>query len=229
MSTKLGAKTLESMSQAQWYNQWTLKKFEQYLKGDILEVGCGIGNFTQELTRFGNVYAIDIDSEHIKDTDKLLNGKGRVGFGDIEAGKYFFMDQKFDSIVCINVLEHIKNDSKTISNIYSLLKPGGSLVLLVPAHQFLYGEIDKGIGHLRRYNKKSLVSLLKNKNLKIERTRVLNILGAIGWFISAKFFSEKFVDERKLKVFNLIAPWVLPLEDLLEPPIGTSILVIAKK
>lgn len=229
MRTTLGAKTLESMSQAQWYNRWTLKKFISYLKGDILEVGFGIGNFTKELTSFGNVFAIDIDKEHIKETTALLKGKAKVGWGDIEKGSYFFNKRVFDSVVCINVLEHIQDDDKALNNIHSLLKNEGYLILLVPAHQFLYGEIDKSIEHFRRYNKKQLVIFLKNKGFKIEKVRTLNMLGAIGWLISSKFFSERWVDEKKIKIFNFIAPLTLPLEDFFEPPFGTSILVIAKK
>lgn len=233
MSTQSGAKTLESMSQAKWYNKWTMDKFKQNLKGNILEVGCGIGNFTQDLIRFGKVYAIDIDNQHLKDTEEVLRGKASVGFGDIENDEYFFEAQsstvEFDCIVCINVLEHIKDDHKAIRNMYSLLKDGGVLILLVPAHQFLYGEIDKEIGHYRRYDKKSLELLLRGNGFKVEKSRTLNILGAFGWFISSKFFSEKVVDERKLKIFNLIAPLILPLENLVEPPFGTSVLVIAKK
>lgn len=229
MSTKLGTKTLESMSQAQQYNRWTLKKINLYLKGDILEVGCGIGNFTKELIHFGRVFAIDKDKEYVSATLKLLKGKAHIGFGDIEKGLYFFKKQRFDRVVCINVLEHIQDDDKALDNIYSLLKNEGYLILLVPAHQFLYGSIDKSIGHFRRYNKKSLITILKNKGFKIERVRLLNMIGAIGWLISSKLFSERSVDEKKIKIFNFIAPITLPLENFFEPPFGTSILVIARK
>lgn len=229
MNTKLGTKTLESMSQAQQYNRWTLRKIDFYLQGDILEVGCGIGNFTKELIHFGNVFAIDIDKEYVSTTLKLLKGKAHIGFGDIEKGLYFFKSQRFDRVVCINVLEHIQDDDKALDNIYSLLKNEGYLILLVPAHQFLYGSIDKSIGHFRRYNKKSLIAILKNKGFKIEKVRLLNMIGAIGWLISSKLFSERAVDEKKIKIFNFIAPITLPLEDFFAPPFGTSILVIARK
>ncbi len=228
MSTKLGAKTLESMSQAVWYNQWTLKKFVQYLKGDILEVGCGIGNFTQALIPFGKVFAIDIDKEHISQTQRLLGERAEVGLGDIESGSLFFK-KRFDTILCINVLEHIKDDKKSLNNMHSLLKKGGYLILLVPAHKFLYGAIDKSIGHFRRYEKKELIKLLEQTGFKIEKERILNVLGALGWLISSKFFSEKIVDEKKVKIFNFVAPFILPFEDIFKPPFGTSILVVAKR
>lgn len=229
MSTKHGVKTLESMSLAHWYNRWILKKISNYLKGDILEVGCGIGNFTGKLTGFGRVTAIDIDSQHLKDTKNYLQKKAEIGYGDIEKPEYFFREKKFDSIVCVNVLEHIENDQRALKNMYSLLKDGGFLILLVPAHEFLYGKIDKSIGHFRRYNKDSLKKILIQSSFQINKMRILNLLGAIGWFVSSRLFSESIVDENKLKIFNLIAPFILPIEDIIEPPFGTSILVIAKK
>lgn len=229
MSTKSGAETLESMSQAVWYNQWTLKKFQQFLNGEILEVGCGIGNFTKTLAKFGNVTAIDINEEYIKKVKNKLDDKVKIGYGNIETGKYFFNKGGFDCIVCINVLEHIKDDQTALTNMYKLLKKDGYLILLVPAFDFLYGEIDKSIGHFRRYNREDLHGMLNVTGLKIIKSRFINFLGGLGWWISAKILSNNKVDESKIKIFNFVAPFVLPLEDLVEPPLGTSILVIAQR
>ncbi|OGE34516.1 hypothetical protein A3C32_04200 [Candidatus Daviesbacteria bacterium RIFCSPHIGHO2_02_FULL_41_14] len=222
-----GHKTLESMSQAVWYNRWTLKQFKKFLMGDILEVGCGIGTFSKDLTRYGKVVGTDIDKQNLKQAKKVKNVK--VGYGDIEMAKYFFNNRHFDTVVCLNVLEHIKNDNQSLINIYKLLKTGGHLILLVPFHPDLYGEIDKSIGHFRRYTKESLQRSLNSSGLKIVRIRVVNFLGGIGWFLAGRVLKNKIVGKNKIGIFNLIAPLVLPLEELIEPPLGTSILVIAKK
>lgn len=220
--------TLESMNQAIWYNQWTLKKFAKYLKGDILEVGCGIGNFTSSLTKYGYVVAIDINKNYLKTFD-LPKSKGKAGFGDIEKGEYFFAKQNFDSIVCLNVLEHIENDELALTNLLKLLKPDGTLILLIPAHPFLYGAIDKSIGHFRRYVKKELSERLEKMGFKIIQSRRINFLGAIGWFMAGKILNESKIENKKIKIFNLLAPLFLTAENIIEPPIGTSILIIAKK
>lgn len=229
MKDILGSQTLESMSQAVWYNRWTLNKFKKYLKGDILEVGCGIGNFTKSLVNYGQVWAVDIDKTYIKDTWGVTEGKVKVGFGNIETGEYFFDSKHFDSIVCLNVLEHIEKDDQALKNLYNLLKNNGYLILLVPAHPFLLGEIDKSIGHFRRYIKEKLIKKLESFGFKILNCRKLNFLGAIGWYIAGKILLENKVDEDKIKMFNFVAPLVLPLEDIIEPFIGTSILVVAQK
>lgn len=227
MNNSSGTQTLESMSQAIWYNKWTLKKFEKYLRGDILEVGCGIGNFTKELKKYGVVWAIDINEDYIKQTSVLAGDT--IGMGDIEKGKYFFEGKKFDCIVCLNVLEHISDDKKSLKNMFNLLKMDGYLILLVPVFDFLYGEIDRSIGHFRRYEKDQLKKIIESAGFEIIKSRIINFLGAIGWWVSSRVLSSNKIDEEKIKLFNLIAPLVLRLEDLFEPPFGTSILVIAQK
>lgn len=224
-----GADTLESMSQAVWYNQWTLGKFRSYLQGKILEVGCGIGNFTKTLTEFGQVWAIDIDKNYVKQTKNLVSDKAKVGLGDIEKGRYFFDNLKFDCEICINVLEHIEDDNKALKNLYTLLEKNGNLILLVPAHRFLYGEIDKAIGHFRRYTKQDIKEKLKEAGFKIIASKKINFLGGIGWFLANKVCSDRSISNTKIEIFNLLAPFILPLENFIEPPIGTSILIIAQK
>lgn len=225
----LGQQTLESMSQAQWYNQWTMKKIDRFLQGDILEVGCGIGNFTNLLSNYGRVWAIDVKKEYLIATKSRIDGKAQVGIGDIEKGKYFFGNQKFDSIVCLNVLEHINDDKKALKNLFNLLKSGGNLILLIPAHKFLYGEIDKAIGHFRRYGKFEIIKKMKGTGFKINKFRRLNFLGALGWFLAGRLLKEDSVKERNIKMFNLVAPLPLLFEDFIHPPLGTSILIIAQK
>lgn len=227
MSDYTGTSTLESMSQAGFYNKWILNKFKKYLSGDILEIGCGIGSFTKILSTYGRVTAIDIDQNLVDATIKNKTNAS-CGLGDIEKGKYFFKTQLFDVIVCINVLEHIQNDDKALVNMKNLLREGGFLILLIPIHKFLYGEIDKNIGHYRRYDPANLTKYIKDEGFNIVSSRKLNLLGAIGWFFSGKILRNKQITDNKIKLFNLISP-ILYLENFIEPIIGTSVLIIAKK
>lgn len=223
-----GTETLESMSQAKFYNKWSLEKFKKFLKGKIIEVGCGMGNFTSTLSKYGEVTGIDIEKNFINNFKKNGDARIKIGYGDIEKGEYFFKNTTFDTAVCINVLEHIKEDKKALKNLYLLLKRSGYLIILVPTHYFLYGEIDKSIGHLRRYDPDKLKSELKNLGFTIVKSRKLNFLGAIGWFIAGRVLKEKQINENKIRLFNLISP-LLFLENIIEPPIGTSVLIVAKK
>lgn len=234
MSTKQflhdGHATLESMSQAIWFNQWTFALFKQYITGSVLEIGCGIGNFTDKLTGYREVYAIDIEKPYLHIVKKKFGKLGvHVGEGDIETGRYFFKNRKFDTHICLNVLEHIRDDTKALRNMYHLLSPGGYLILLVPSHQILFGKIDSAIGHFRRYSRPKLTAKLRRQGFRIVSSRYINMLGAIGWLFAGKILKESTVDERKIRLFNLIARFTLPLENAITAPFGTSVLVIAKK
>lgn len=222
-------KNVESMGQAVWYNQWIIQKISKYLNGDILEVGFGPGNFTEKFTKFGSVWGFDIDSEYIKDFKKKFKTKVKSGFGDIEKGKYFFKNKKFDTIVCFNVLEHIKNDEKGLGNLNKLLNPGGHLILILPAHMFLYGSIDKNIGHYRRYDYDRIKKLLKKVKLNLLSIRSINLIGAAGWWFEGKILKKQFINPSKVALFDKVAPFIFPVEEILKIPIGTSILLVAKK
>lgn len=221
--------TLESMSMSLWYNQWTLAHFDRYLTGDILEIGSGIGTFTRSLAGFGPVWAIDIDGHCVSQTRKIRNSAVHAGFGDIEKNTFFFRQHTFDSIICLNVLEHIRDDARALKNMYALLNPGGVLILLVPAHPELLGSIDKAIGHYRRYTKSSLIKTVDPAGFSILSVRRLNFFGALGWWFSGKILKQPTVRPGKLMIFNLIAPVLLPVENFIEPPLGTSYLLIAQR
>ena len=166
----LGHSTLETMSFAKWYNDWLLSLIEHYIGKTTLEVGSGIGNFTHLLESRSNVTATDINKDYIRRLKRVRGTKTEAGFGDIEKNSFFFSKRKFDTIICLNVLEHIKNDRKALNNMNSLLKKGGTLILLVPAHGLLLGKFDKELGHYRRYSlgdikKKLIINRFKIKEI----------------------------------------------------------------
>ena len=220
--------TLESMKEAGWYNQHLLKLISKYLQGDILEIGFGVGNFSDLLSNYGRVWAIDANHRYLTKV-KGINKDITFGLGNIETGKYFFGKKRFDTLVMLNVLEHIKNDNQALKNCNQLLKPGGNLILLVPAHQFLFGEIDKSIGHFRRYEYYKLHKLLKINNFTVLNINKINLLGAVGWFIAGKIMKRKHVSSSNVRIFNIVAPLLLKMEKIIKPPVGISLLAVAQK
>lgn len=221
-----GHETLEIMRKATWYNSWLLRQIAPYLRGDILEVGAGIGNFTKQLEKYGEVIAIDYDCSY-----------RNANFGDIEKGEYFFSpkvgakhhNKKFNAIVCMNVLEHIKNDNQALENMYKLLKKGGKLVLLVPAFNFAFGPMDKALGHYRRYTKKTISDLLVVNKYSLVVSRYLNFLGLLGWFINGRVLGKKLIPEGQLGIFDKLARPFLRFEEFVHSPAGLSVLVVGKK
>lgn len=225
----IGEKTLEIMELASWYNNWLFSLMEKYLRGEILEIGAGSGNFTQLLSDKGKVTAIDINKEYVKKLKSFKKDRAEAGFGDIEEGKYFFEEKKFDVALCLNVLEHIKGEERALKSMYKLLKKGGMLILLMPAHKFLFGTLDRNLGHVRRYTKKDLAEKLQLSGFKILEIKYLNGLGAFGWFINARILKKDILPESQVRLFDKISRPFLFLEKLIKPPFGLSILAVAQK
>jgi len=224
-----GSQTLNVMSKATWYNRWLLSLIRPYLKDDILEVGTGIGNFTQMLADYGEVTTIDVDVQYINKVKQEYGNRIKVGRGDIEIGDYFFNKINFDSIVCLNVLEHIKDDRKAIKNMYELLNKGGYLILLVPANKFLFSDFDKNLGHYRRYSIKEIKSVLEESEFGIRNLRYINWWAAIGWFVFMKILKVNKMPENPVGIFDKLGKIFLFPEKIVKLPFGLSILAVAKK
>lgn len=223
----VGKKTLEIMNKAPWYNKWLFDFMKPFLRGRILEVGAGIGNFTSYLKSSGEVTAIDIDRGYVAKLKRI--GGIKSGLGDIEKGTYFFKRKKFDSIVCLNVLEHIEKDNIALRNMYNLLNHNGRLILLVPAHQWAYGTLDVNLGHFRRYNKKILALKAKKAGFKVKSINYLNWFGIIGWFVNARVLGRGIIPQSQLSFFDKIARIFLIIEKMVHMPFGLSVLVIGEK
>jgi SAM-dependent methyltransferase len=224
----VGEKTLEVMGNAVWYNKWILQMSRKYLGKNVLEVGAGIGNFTGLLSKDHKVTAVEINSDYLKYLNKNFKNVSS-GFGDIEKGRLFFNKKQFDSIICFNVLEHIKDDLKALMNMYKLLVPGGHLIVIVPAHKLLFSDFDKNLGHFRRYNIAETQLKMKDAGFNIISIRYLNWVSAIGWFIFLKLTKNPVMPGREVKIFGLIGPFLLSIEKFITFPFGLSVYCVAQK
>src|SRR6185437_5122059 len=133
-----------------------------------------------------------------------------------------------DTILMMNVLEHIEDDSQALAHLRTLLPPGGKLVIVVPAHQLLYSKMDANIDHFRRYAKKGLVELLEKNGYAIRQAKYANWLGAVGWFVNGRIFRRKLIPSRQLRLFDFLI-FLLRIEKYVPPPFGLSLFVVAEK
>lgn len=225
----VGHETLETMEKSKQYNDWLFSLISPYVSGDILEIGSGIGNFTGKLMTLGSVWASDINSQYLKKLSNRFGGKIQIHSYNVELDGEFSRNKKFDSIICLNVLEHINNDSRALSHMFDRLKPEGRLVLLVPAHQRLYSIFDKSLGHFRRYTTLDLKSKLTKIGFNKVTIRYLNWFGAIGWFIYMKLGKSIRIPDSKLSIFDKLASILLFPERYIKLPFGLSVFAIAYK
>lgn len=225
---KVGKNTLEEMGRAVWYNGYIYNYIKKYLAGNILEIGCGIGNFIPYFRKSGTLTSIDIRNDYIKKLRKKYRDV-RFGIGNIEKNTYFFKTQKFDSIVSLNVFEHIKDDSAAIRNTYKLLNDKGYFVILVPAHSILFSKLDTLLGHYRRYSKSTLEKKLIHTGFKTVQIKYFNWWAAIGWLVFVKIFGINKMPGGPVKVFDIFGKYLLHLEKYISPPFGLSVIAVCQK
>jgi SAM-dependent methyltransferase len=217
------------------YLDWQLEQFRPYLGRRVLEVGCGVGGIIDLLGPRELICGLDVEPEVLDYARGRFRGRPECRFelldvttappeklADLQA-------QRFDSIVCINVLEHIEDDLGALRRMEGLLVPGGTLALLVPAHQWLYGPYDRLDGHFRRYSKSRLRTLLAQTGLQAVRLRYFNSVGALGWWVQYKLLRRTIHGEGQFGIMNRLVPVLRRVEKLIPPPFGLSLVGILRR
>jgi SAM-dependent methyltransferase len=224
---------LEIMAGAKNYREWMYRRLAPYIGQRVLEIGSGIGNFTKLLLDRDLVVATDnyqpcveyLSShlgEKLKAPPILLDAAGEIGSE--------LRQHEFDTIVCLNVLEHIEDDLRALEQMHSLLVAQGRLVLLVPAFQFLYGSVDRSLGHYRRYTRKDLLPIMRRAGFQIERSFYMNVVGMAGWFWNNRIVRRTEESEKLIGIFDrYVAPVAEFTERLIPPPTGLSLIAIGRK
>jgi hypothetical protein len=220
-------KELEIFDKAVFWRKYIYFLVRKYLKNGLLEVGAGIGSFTKNYkNNFTNITLTELDKKNIKKLKKRFkNTKIKIlSKFTSEIGK------KFNTILYMNVLEHIKNDKKEINISLSKLNKKGYLVILVPAHNELYTKFDKEIGHFRRY-KINFFKKLKLKNSKIIKLQYLDCLGYFLYYLNKMFYKDEvYPSESKIFIWDkFFTPLTFFLDKFLNYKFGKNILCIIKK
>jgi glycosyltransferase involved in cell wall biosynthesis/intracellular sulfur oxidation DsrE/DsrF family protein len=220
----VGHVTLARMARLEPYNRWLADRFRGALGDRVLEIGAGFGNMTRHLLPRPRVVASDLDPVAIE----YLRGTFRQD-PSVQVASYRFplrpeeleglRKEAIDTVVCLNVLEHIENDTATLSDFATVLPSGGRLVLIVPALARLYGTLDQHLHHFRRYEKAELEKKVRDAGFVLEDCRFLNRVGILGWYV---------LPRGQLAAFKLLMP-LLKREEARPPSIGMSLLAIARK
>ena len=223
----------QRMSGAKNYFTWQSRLVVPHLGRRIVEVGCGVGNFTEFLLGREAVLAVDINADCIERVKGCYAGHKNLSAEVCDAGADEFRKLasfQADSCVCLNALEHMRDDSKALVHMASVLVPGGVIVLLVPAFAGLYGPIDKNLGHYRRYSRRSLLELGAATGLRVTTSYYVNSVGFFGWWANARIFRRGAQSEAQIKLFdNLVVPLLSTLESWARPPFGQSLFAVLQK
>jgi glycosyltransferase involved in cell wall biosynthesis/phospholipid N-methyltransferase len=226
-----GYKTLLRLSRAERYNRWMLEQVAPWLGQRVLEIGSGIGSFTRHLVGRELVVATDINPRYLRILRNTFERHTRVEVAPLDLLDFDpapFAARGVDTVLCLNVLEHVDDDRAALRRLHDALVPGGRLILVVPAHQRLYGAIDRAIDHHRRYETNGLVRKLADAGFQVERTQFFNRLGVLGWYVNSVLLKRTKVPGFQLRLQNLLVP-VLRAEAALPLPFGLSLIAVARR
>ena len=207
------------------YNDWVFERARPHLGHRVLDAGAGIGTFTELAAEGREVVAVEPDPEQLAILRERVAGGTNV---QVIEGTVEDVSGTFDSILCLNVLEHIPDDRGTLRRFHELLAPGGSLLLLVPAHPALYGGIDRAVDHQRRYTKAGLSECLREAGFTVAELRLVNPLGALGWFVSSRVLKREQIPEGPLRVYDKLVP-ALRMLDRVDVGVGLSVWAVARR
>ncbi len=229
----VGHVTLARMARLEPYNRWLVSRFERAVGRRVLEIGAGFGNITRHLKGRELLVASDLDPVAIE----YLRGVFRDEPSVRVASYHFPLDSPardeiralgVDTVICLNVLEHIEDDRATLADMHDALRPAGRLILLVPAFARLFGTLDEHLHHFRRYEKAELDGKIREAGFAIEELRFVNRPGIFGWWLNGRVLKRRVLPRGQLFAFKLLMP-MLRREEKNPPSSGLSLLAIARK
>jgi SAM-dependent methyltransferase len=204
-----------------WKTYWS-GQIQPFLRGDILEVGAGIGSNTQllDMGGAGRWVCLEPDPELISQLVKNLGGSAQKRSYETVCGTIDQLaGQHFDTIIYIDVLEHIEDDREELKRAAAHLRPGGHVIVLSPAHQRLFSPFDAAIGHFRRYNR-PMLRAISPASLRLERMRYLDCAGVILSAANMLLLRQSMPSKKQLLFWD---HWIVPISRVLDKPLQYSI------
>lgn len=211
------------------YNRWMFERLRRWIGQSVLEIGSGIGNLSAFLADRERLVLTDTREEYLSRLRRRF-----AGHANISVARLYLPDddqgvagQRFDTVICLNVLEHVDDDISALGAIRRLLAPNGRLVLLVPALPALYGSIDRALGHHRRYTRSGLGDLLRATDFRLAHIEYFNLAGVPGWWLAGRVLRREMIPGGSLKLYDALVP-LFRLERFIPWRVGQSLIAIGE-
>lgn len=227
--------SMELLKEARGYQRWLLETIRPHLGCRILEIGSGIGTYTDSLASAERLIATDVDGNYVETLAQRYRGRNHISAIRLDLGNLTptdieqFLSERLDTVVGLNVLEHVRNDEICVRRLLEILAPGGKLVLIVPASPLLMSRLDRCYGHYRRYGRRDAARLAHAACGHLLECRPFNALGYFGWLINHRIFGRTQIPADQLRLFDRLTPWLQAIERLFPPPFGQSLLIVINK
>jgi SAM-dependent methyltransferase len=224
------SEVLSTLEEADNYADWIYRLIQPHLGAAVLEIGAGHGELTERLQRDAHVTATDLSKRCVDALGERFAGNERVEVLQGDVAALATGGRRYDSVVLINVLEHIDDDVNALADLRELLKPGGKLCVFVPAFEGLYSDFDRRIGHRRRYRRSQLVSTFDRAGLAVRDVRYVNTVGAVSWWLFARQLGQVPTQRWSVQLYDRVAvPFIRSFEAGREPRFGQSLLCIGER
>lgn len=220
---------LDALGESDNFNRQVFRAFAPWLSGRVLELGCGTGNFTRLIAEAGHsVTAVDINPAYVAVAGERLASYPRVTVAEMDI-REMALSETFDTVILLDVLEHIEDDVGLLRDLAARLAPGGRLILKVPAMPSLYCPMDRAIGHYRRYDRRLLEARLAEAGLAPVETGTVNALGILGWWLNGRVLGRQTPPRAQVGLFDRVVPVAGAIERGLRLPIGLSLMSLSGK
>lgn len=225
-----GAEILERLNRAPRFTQWMADVILPYVGQRVLELGAGIANMSVHLMPRSLYWATDVNPQYLERLGSLRSMRPymRVGHVDAADSNTYPRGQKFDTVVCLNVMEHIPDDVGVLRNIREVLEDGGRAIVLVPYGPKLYGTLDEVLGHCRRYTEEQLSGVGQRAGFRVETLIRFNRPGVIAWWLNGKILQRRTFGLGQIRILNLVTP-IFRVMDAWIPLPPLSIIGILRK
>lgn len=228
---------LQRMRALDAYYIWSLNLVKPWVGKRVLDAGCGIGNGTALLAQTAEfVLAADLSPQNVNELQERFRQQPHVQPIQLDLDSDFteLAEQKLDTIVCLDVLEHIEQDVLLLQRFYDVMQPGGHLLVKVPAVKWLYGSVDTASGHFRRYTRGELRQKAEQAGWEPVAIRWMNIFGVLPYFVKSRIQKKDANLSRtfspwQLRMIQRSMPWLRRLDRMIGPPIGQSAILVARK
>ena len=225
---QLQSRTLEDVSSAVNYRRWLVSLAVPYLGDHAIEIGSGHGDYAEEWADQGfHITASDAEPTRLQMLRDRFAGHELVDV--VEYAAPADVEGDYSAAVAYNVLEHIPDDVAALRGFGRLLRPGGAIVLIVPAFEAAMSRFDRAVGHQRRYRVATLAAALSVAGLEIERLHYVNSLGLLAWFTGMRLLGMTPGEGPILTAWDkAVVPVLRRLEAGRPPPFGQSVFAVAR-
>ena len=213
------------------YREWEWAAVRPHLGSSVLELGAGMGVFSEKLAAAGLERLVLADAEEffLARLRETYAGRSDIEVVRAELPGRLELGEPVESAVAMNVLEHIEDDVGALRDLATVVVPGGTIVLWVPAYMQLYGEFDRKLGHVRRYTPATMRAAAERAGLVVRLVRPVNLLGGLAWWAAVRRSGVDRPNPRLAAVYDtVVVPASRALERLVTPPFGQSLLCVAE-